>query len=137
MIIIQYHAFLNVCNFYSRIFRKKYPICIQLPLSFKNFRTFNDSYDDDDDEDQEDRSDYVSLFPYQDGLVERPKRRALYIFALTDREKETWYYTLKKCISLEELNVVEYSSLYSGSPKLDMTSISYSSLVRTYCFNIT
>ncbi|KAF8774310.1 Testis-expressed protein 2 like protein [Argiope bruennichi] len=108
-----------------RAFRKKFPICIKLPLSSKNYQTINDSYD----MDQEGRCDYVSLFPYQDGLIETPKRQALYIFALTDREKETWFYALKKCIVLEELNATEYSTLYSSSPKLDMTSISYSSLM--------
>ncbi|CAL1282431.1 unnamed protein product [Larinioides sclopetarius] len=109
-----------------RAFRKKFPICIKLPLSSKNFRTINDSYND---VDQEERCDYVTLFPYKDGLLEAPKRQALYIFALTDREKETWFYALKKCISSEELNATECSSLYSSSPKLDMTSISYSSLM--------
>ncbi|GBM35670.1 Testis-expressed protein 2 [Araneus ventricosus] len=109
-----------------RAFRKKFPICIKLPVSSKNSRTINDSYDD---VDQEERCDYVTLFPYKDGLLEAPKRQALYIFALTDREKETWFYALKKCINLEELNATEYSSLYSSSPKLDMTSISYSSLM--------
>ncbi|GIY19370.1 testis-expressed protein 2 [Caerostris darwini] len=108
-----------------RVFRKKFPICIKLPLASQKY-SINDTSDDFE---QEEKCDYVSLFPFQDGLLETPKRRALYIFALTDREKETWFYALKKCSKAEELNVTEYSCLYSSSPKLDITSMSYSSLL--------
>ncbi|GFY36945.1 testis-expressed protein 2 [Trichonephila inaurata madagascariensis] len=108
-----------------RIFRKKFPICIMLPAISKKLHTVEDTFED---MDQEEKCDYFSLFPYQDGLLEMPKRRALYIFALTDREKETWYWALKKCVKIEE-HVTEFSSLYSGSPKFDATSLSYSSLM--------
>ncbi|GFS77132.1 testis-expressed protein 2 [Nephila pilipes] len=109
----------------KRTFRKRFPICIMLPLASKKLHTVEDTFED---MDQEEKCDYISLFPYQDGLLETPKRRALYIFALTDREKETWYWALKKCVKVEE-NVIEFSSLYSSSPKCDVSTMSYSSLL--------
>ncbi|GIY29741.1 testis-expressed protein 2 [Caerostris extrusa] len=71
----------------------------------------------------------ISLVPKGLPKEETPKEELFIFFALTDRERKKHGLCIKKCSKAEELNVTEYSCLYSSSPKLDITSMSYSSLL--------
>lgn len=116
-----------------RIFSKKYPICITLPSTAKKLSSSSGAWDD---LHNEEKSDSISLVAHEDGLVEVPKQRALYFFALTNREKESWYQALSKCIRGGDLKSSnqQNSPLCQGSKKFDVSAMSFSSLVNFFIF---
>lgn len=74
------------------------------------------------------------LSPCIDGLVEAKKEKAIYLYALTDREKEALFWALLQ--NSESCNKVSLGSTFiQPSCSLVTPSMSYSSLVCQNHFN--
>ncbi|XP_035228648.1 testis-expressed protein 2-like, partial [Stegodyphus dumicola] len=108
------------------IWKKKYPICVILPLTSEKSLSISDNSEDLD----KTCTDYFSFVPYEDGLFESTKQKAMYFFALTDREKESWFWALHNSLAeCDKNSCMQILSQCDASPKHDLSTISYSSLL--------
>ncbi len=104
--------------FSFRIWNKKYPICIALPLVPKKSESPNSTSDT--------TIDYLSPSSSENNAL---NQKALYFFALTDREKESLFWAL---LRNTEDSDNKCNELCDTSVKSDFSSMSYTSLVIRY-----
>lgn len=72
-------------------------------------------------------SDYLSTVHDENSEVQK---KALYLFALTDREKETLFWTILR--NTEDGDVQSKEQTSGTSQRIDSKSLSYAALVITY-----
>lgn len=107
----------------KRVWNKKYPICIALPLS--KMPSCADSCNDADTS----STDYLSAVYCENDRFEISNQKALYFFALTDREKETLFWVLQKNIEDTVDGVKSAKQPYGTSSKIDICCMTYTSLL--------
>lgn len=105
-----------------RIWNKKYPICILFSSPPSQIIVSDDESNDTDTS----PVDYLQTIKQENSIS---SKKALYLFSLTDREKETLFWALKRNTTESDGKEKSSETTCDTLSKIDFSSMTYMSLV--------